>query len=69
MDAQSGTIERWIKKEGDSFLSTDTICEATLGDLTIGRTIDDFWYEMQGKHYFVYLLQVLKVATAESLLK
>ena len=36
MDAQNGTIERWIKKEGETFGPNDTICEATLSDLTIG---------------------------------
>lgn len=38
MDAKDGVIERWVKKEGESFAPTDTICEATLGDLTIGES-------------------------------
>ena len=37
MEAQKGVIERWVKKEGENFSPTDTICEATLGDLTIGE--------------------------------
>ena len=36
MEAKEGMVERWVKKEGDSFGPNDTICEATLSDLTIG---------------------------------
>jgi len=36
-DAKNGTIEKWLKKEGDPFISSEVILEVTLdGCLTIG---------------------------------
>lgn len=34
-------MERWLKKEGDSFQRNETICEVTVGGITIGIDMDD----------------------------
>jgi pyruvate/2-oxoglutarate dehydrogenase complex dihydrolipoamide acyltransferase (E2) component len=36
MDSAEGTVDAWLKKEGDVVLQGDTLCEVTLADLTIG---------------------------------
>jgi hypothetical protein len=36
MDANRGEVDRWLKTKGDTVEASDTICEATVGDFTVG---------------------------------
>lgn len=35
MTAKEGSVDRWLVKEGDTCQTGDSLCEVTLGDLTI----------------------------------
>lgn len=53
MEAKTGIVERWIKAEGEKINASDTICEATLDDLTIGK-------------FFLLFLQIIITKTFNS---
>ena len=36
MDSESGIVNKWLIKEGESFGPDDTLCEATIEDMIIG---------------------------------
>ena len=39
MDSESGIVNKWLIKEGESFGPDDTLCEATIEDMIIGMKI------------------------------
>mmetsp|Transcript_9099 Transcript_9099/g.15383 ORF Transcript_9099/g.15383 Transcript_9099/m.15383 type:complete len:236 (+) Transcript_9099:74-781(+) len=36
MDASVGCVEKWLKKQGDTFTAGETICEVTIDGVTLG---------------------------------
>lgn len=39
--ATEGQVDRWLKKEGDAFASGESLCEVTVGGVTVGMNIKE----------------------------
>eukprot|EP00602_Paraphysomonas_sp_CaronLab_P010503 CAMPEP_0185027056 /NCGR_PEP_ID=MMETSP1103-20130426/11877_1 /TAXON_ID=36769 /ORGANISM="Paraphysomonas bandaiensis, Strain Caron Lab Isolate" /LENGTH=182 /DNA_ID=CAMNT_0027560899 /DNA_START=143 /DNA_END=691 /DNA_ORIENTATION=- len=40
-NAEMGSVDKWFKRAGEAFNRDETICEVTVGGVTIGMDVDD----------------------------
>ena len=51
MDTNIGTIDKWLKKEGDFFRAGEALCVVSIGDLTVGINVPTEGYLTRVLHH------------------